>query len=89
MGSTNSQPHRLMIEISHQVNSPLAAIRSALYLAAHRTDDPEILRYLQMADEEAATIINAISNLRAIAQENKLRLPETDAPVLRHFKRAA
>jgi len=38
MGSANNQPHRLMIEVSHQVNSPLAAIRSALYLAAMRTE---------------------------------------------------
>ena len=89
MGSTSNQPHRLMIEVSHQINSPLAAIRGALYLAAARTDDPEVLRYLQMADEEAASIAKAISSLRAIAEQDQLRLSETDAPPLRHFQRAA
>ena len=89
MGSKNNQPHRLMIEVSHQINSPLAAIRSALYLAAMRTEDPEVLRYLQIADAEAASIIKAISSLRAIAEAEVLLLPEVDAPPVRHFKRAA
>ena len=89
MGSKNNQPHRLMLEISHHVNSPLAAIRSALYLAAMRTDDPEVLRYLSIADAEISSIIQAISSLRAIAEEEVLLLPEVDAPPLRHFERAA
>ncbi len=89
MGSANNQPHRLMIEVSHQVNSPLAAIRSALYLAALRTNDPEVLRYLQTADAEATSIVNAISSLRAFAEAEVLLLPEVDAPPVRHFKKAA
>jgi signal transduction histidine kinase len=89
MGSSSSQPHRLMIEVSHHINSPLAAIRSALYLAATRTDDPEVLRYLQLADAEAASIINAISGLREIAERRQLHLNEIDAPPVMHFKRAA
>ena len=30
----------LFLEINHLVNNPLTAIRNALYLAAHRSDDP-------------------------------------------------
>ena len=89
MGSAGNQPHRLMIEVSHHINSPLAAIRSALYLAAARTDDPEVLRYLQVADAEVDSIIKAISSLRGIAEQDQLRLSEADAPPLRHFQRAA
>lgn len=54
-----------MVEVSHQVNSPLAAIRNALYLAARRTADPEIIQYLQMADDEVSSIVNRIRDLRA------------------------
>lgn len=89
MGSVSNQPHRLMIEVSHQVNSPLAAIRSALYLAAIRTQDPEVLSYLQMADAEALSIVKAISSLRLVTEQDQLRLSEMDAPPVRHFKRAA
>jgi hypothetical protein len=39
----------LIAELNHQINSPLTAIRNALYLIACRTDDPEILRYLRPA----------------------------------------
>ena len=54
-----------MVEVSHQVNSPLAAIRNALYLAARRTADPEIIQYLQIADDEVSSIVNRIRDLRA------------------------
>jgi len=54
-----------MVEVSHQVNSPLAAIRNALYLAAKRTVDPEIIQYLQIADDEVSSIVNRIRDLRA------------------------
>ena len=53
-----------MVEVSHQVNSPLAAIRNALYLAAQRTADPEIIQYLQIADDEISSIVNRIRELR-------------------------
>jgi nitrogen-specific signal transduction histidine kinase len=33
----------LIQELKHEIHSPLAAIRNALYLAAVRTDDPEVL----------------------------------------------
>ena len=65
MSSLDRQPHPLMVEISHQVNSPLAAIRNALYLAARRTADPEVIQYLQIADNEVSSIVNRIKDLRA------------------------
>ena len=46
----------LVAELNHKINSPLAAIRNALYLAACRTADPELHRYLQLANEEITSI---------------------------------
>jgi signal transduction histidine kinase len=54
-----------LVEVSHQVNSPLAAIRNALYLAAQRTKDPQIIEYLQIADDEVSSIVRRIKDLRA------------------------
>jgi len=65
MGHGKHLPHPLMIEVSHRVNSPLAAIRNAIYLAASRTTDPEIIQYLQIADSEVSSIVNRIKDLRA------------------------
>ena len=59
------QPDPFIVEVSHQVNSPLAAIRNALYLAAQRTKDPEIIRYLQIADDEVLSIVKRIKELHA------------------------
>jgi len=64
MGSLQYQ-HRLMAEVSHQINSPLAAIRNALFLAATHTDDPQIREYLEIADEEVSSIASRIRDLRA------------------------
>jgi signal transduction histidine kinase len=65
MDSGNHEPYPLLVEVSHQVNSPLAAIRNALYLAAQRTSDPEIIQYLAIADDEITSIICRIKSLRA------------------------
>lgn len=62
------EPDSLLVEVSHQVNSPLAAIRNALYLAAKRTADPEIIQYLQIADEEVSSIVSRIKSLRAAVE---------------------
>lgn len=52
-----SSPMQTVIaELSHEINSPLAAIRNALYLVACRSSDPEVHRYLEIADDEAARI---------------------------------
>jgi nitrogen-specific signal transduction histidine kinase len=60
----------LIQELKHQIHSPLAAIRNALYLAAVRTSDPEIQNYLTLADAEASRIAAALKNANQI-DENK------------------
>jgi nitrogen-specific signal transduction histidine kinase len=67
MGSSKKE---LILELKHQINSPLAAIRSALYLTAARVRDPEVERYLQLADEEASRIA-AVLNQAEQLPENK------------------
>jgi len=40
----------------------LAAIRNALFLAAARSTDPEVLRYLELADAEISRIAAVLRN---------------------------
>lgn len=61
-------PQDLVAELSHQINSPLAAIRNALYLAACRTRDGELLRYLAMADQEVASIAATLRSARRLCE---------------------
>ena len=60
----------LIQELKHEIHSPLAAIRNALYLAATRTDDPEALRYLALAGAEISRIAAVLKNANQI-EENK------------------
>lgn len=60
----------LIQELKHEIHSPLAAIRNALYLAAVRTDDPETLRYLALANDEISRIAAVLKNASQI-KENK------------------
>jgi signal transduction histidine kinase len=57
-------------ELRHEIHSPLAAIRNALYLAAARSTDAEILQYLELADVEIARIAAVLKNANQI-DENK------------------
>jgi hypothetical protein len=57
----------LIAELNHQINSPLAAIRYALYLAACRTTDAELLRYLELADGEVTSIAQTLGAARQCA----------------------
>ena len=66
----SSGKKELIRELKHQINSPLAAIRNALYLTAARTGDPEVERYLKLADEEASRIA-AVLNKAEQLNENK------------------
>jgi len=61
---------RLIQELKHEIHSPLAAIRNALYLAAVRSDDLETLRYLELAHAEISRIAAVLKNADQI-QENK------------------
>ena len=56
--------------MKHEIHSPLAAIRNALYLAAVRSDDPATLRYLALADAEISRIAMVLKNANQI-DENK------------------
>jgi len=66
----SSGKKELIRELKHQINSPLAAIRNALYLTAARVGDPEIERYLRLADQEASRIA-AVLNTAEQLNENK------------------
>jgi signal transduction histidine kinase len=72
---------QLIGELKHEINSPLAAIRNALFLAATRTDDPEIQRYLQLADHEAARISQVLKNANQIDENKRIHIiePHSDA----------
>jgi len=59
------QTAQVVAEISHQINSPLAAIRNAIYLASCRTSDPKLLEYLEVADREIDSITDALRRARA------------------------
>ncbi len=85
MGSVSEKQY-LIAELSHQINSPLAAIRNALYLASCKTGDPELLRYLDIADEEITTIAAILRATRSVLEQ----LPEApEAPARVYTLRAA
>jgi nitrogen-specific signal transduction histidine kinase len=67
MAQTKQQ---LVQELNHEIHSPLAAIRNALYLAAIRSSDPATLRYLELADAEI-TRIAAVLKKANQTNENK------------------
>ena len=52
----------LIQELKHEIHSPLAAIRNALYLAGVRTDNPEALHYLALAEAEITRIATVLKN---------------------------
>ena len=58
-------------ELKHAINNSLAAIRNALYLAAVQTSDPEMERYLKLADVEVSRIAAILNNASQI-DENKM-----------------
>jgi nitrogen-specific signal transduction histidine kinase len=77
----SSPKKELIRELKHQINSPLAAIRNALYLTAVRVRDPEVERYLKLADEEVSRIVIVLNNAEQ-ANENKglyLCVPQAEA----------
>jgi len=67
MAQTKQQ---LVRELNHEIHSPLAAIRNALYLAAVRSSDPATLRYLELADAEISRIAAVLKKANQ-ANENK------------------
>jgi len=71
----------LIGELKHEINSPLAAIRNALYLAAARARDPEVRRYLKLADEEVSRIANVLNEAEQLVENKRLLLcmPRSEA----------
>jgi nitrogen-specific signal transduction histidine kinase len=71
----------LIQELKHEIHSPLAAIRNALYLAGVRTDDPETLRYLLLADAEISRIAAVLKNANQIEENKQVRraIPFTES----------
>lgn len=73
--------HELIQELKHEIHSPLAAIRNALYLASCRTNDPDVLSYLSLADAEVSRIAAVLRNANQINENKQLHVlvPLTDA----------
>ena len=65
----------LIQELKHEIHSPLAAIRNALYLVAIRTDDPETQRYLMLADAELVRIATVLKNANQIEENKRVQAP--------------
>lgn len=54
-------------EMNHHILSSLAAVRNALYLAELRCRDAEVLRYLQIAEDEVTAIARSLHGDQARA----------------------
>ena len=52
----SSEQMKLVARLQHQINSPLAAIRNALYLAAGHPVDAKVAHYLKLADLQVSRI---------------------------------
>jgi nitrogen-specific signal transduction histidine kinase len=64
----------LVRELNHEIHSPLAAIRNALYLAAIRSSDPATLRYLQLADVEISRIATVLRKVNQTHENKRVQL---------------
>ena len=71
MAQTKQQ---LVQELNHEIHSPLAAIRNALYLAAIRSSDPATLRYLELADVEIARIAAVLRKANQTAENKRVQV---------------
>jgi signal transduction histidine kinase len=79
-------PQSLLSELNHRIHSPLAAVRNALTLIGLRSNDPEIQRYVELAQREAEYIGHTLREARADEP------PKPDRGILRlvnHSRRAA
>jgi len=89
MGPTKYQC-LLLAEVSHQINSPLAAIRNALYLAAQHSGDPEVAQYLELAEHEVTNIVSRMRELRdALENEFGLGISSSAPSAVQSLRKAA
>jgi len=61
-------------ELNHEIHSPLAAIRNALYLAAVRSSDPATLRYLKLADADISRIASVLRKANQTNENKRVNL---------------
>jgi len=74
-GATMAQTKRQLVrELNHEIHSPLAAIRNALYLAAVRNSDPATLRYLELADAEISRIAGVLRKANQTHENKRVHL---------------
>jgi signal transduction histidine kinase len=66
---TLGDKEELIAELCHQINSPLAAMRNAVYLAASRVHDPAVLHYLALADDEITAVAGILRETRALIED--------------------
>jgi nitrogen-specific signal transduction histidine kinase len=59
----------LVAELNHKINSPLAAIRYAMYLAGKRSTDPILLRYLRVAEDEVQSIADILRQAQHLPEQ--------------------
>lgn len=71
MAQTKQQ---LVRELNHEIHSPLAAIRNAVYLAAVRSSDPATLRYLELADAEISRIAAVLKKANKTDENKRLQV---------------
>jgi len=64
----------LVRELNHEIHSPLAAIRNALYLAAIRSSDPATLRYLELADAEISRIAAVLRKVNQTYENKRVQI---------------
>lgn len=60
-------------ELKHEINNPLAAIRNALYLAAVRSNDPELKWFLELADQEVSRISAVLKDANQTDENKRLQ----------------
>lgn len=58
----------VFLNLAHLVNNPLTAIRNALYLAGRLSNDPELLGYLELANDEVSRISGSLASIWSDSQ---------------------
>ena len=72
---------RLAASIAHEVNNPLEAVTNLLYLIRHSNPNPEILQFLNTADQELARVAEITKQTLRFYREQTHPIA-TDLPAL-------
>jgi nitrogen-specific signal transduction histidine kinase len=73
-GKMAQTKQELVRELNHEIHSPLAAIRNALYLAAVRSSDAATLRYLELADAEISRIAAVLRKVNQTHENKRVQI---------------